>query len=245
MGGNPNHAHNNRPRLGNIVNRVFESAGPDGKVRGTPQQIIDKYQALARDAQLTGDRVAAESFLQHAEHYSRMLGEAQPQGELRQPFEREDGFRDEGFRDEGRREDAPRAENQPDQPRPRGEGQPAQSRPRDEGRPQHQPQRRPEPQPKPVIASSLTTIDPEDDDDLGGLIDTPESVAAAAVRRDDPEPEPAAVVNGAANGAGHATQAIVEALPPEEAPRPAPKRGRPRRKAPRPEGEQADTAPAE
>lgn len=67
----------NRPRsIGNIVNRVFESSGPEGKVRGTPQQIIEKYQTLARDAQLSNDRVAAENFLQHAEHYTRMLGEA-------------------------------------------------------------------------------------------------------------------------------------------------------------------------
>lgn len=68
----------NRPRsLGNIVNRVFDSSGPEGKVRGTPQQIIEKYLFLARDAQLSNDRVAAENFLQHAEHYTRMLGEAQ------------------------------------------------------------------------------------------------------------------------------------------------------------------------
>jgi hypothetical protein len=71
-GSNPN-----RRNLGNIVNRVFESAGPDGKVRGTPQQIIDKYQVLARDAQVSGDWVAAENYLQHAEHYARLLGEAQ------------------------------------------------------------------------------------------------------------------------------------------------------------------------
>ncbi len=67
----------NRPRsLGNIVNRVFDSSGPEGKVRGTPQQIIEKYQMLARDAQLSNDRVAAENFSQHAEHYTRMLAEA-------------------------------------------------------------------------------------------------------------------------------------------------------------------------
>ena len=58
-------------------NRVYESAGPEGKVRGTPQQIIDKYQALARDAQLSGDRVASENFLQHAEHYARILSAVQ------------------------------------------------------------------------------------------------------------------------------------------------------------------------
>jgi len=67
----------NRPRtLGNITNRVFDSSGPEGKVRGTPQQIIEKYQQLARDAQLSNDRVAAENFSQHAEHYTRMLAEA-------------------------------------------------------------------------------------------------------------------------------------------------------------------------
>ncbi len=63
--------------MGNIVNRVFDSSGPEGKVRGTPQQIIDKYLTLARDAQLGNDRVAAENFQQHAEHYARLLGEAQ------------------------------------------------------------------------------------------------------------------------------------------------------------------------
>ncbi|MFY0691182.1 MAG: DUF4167 domain-containing protein [Paracoccaceae bacterium] len=70
-----NRSSNNRS-MGNVVNRVFDSSGPEGKVRGTPQQIIDKYLALHRDAQLSNDRVAAENFQQHAEHYARMLGAA-------------------------------------------------------------------------------------------------------------------------------------------------------------------------
>lgn len=75
---NRSRSKSNRQRsLGNIVNRVFDSSGPEGKVRGTPQQIIDKYLMLARDAQLGNDRVAEQNFLQHAEHYTRMLGEAQ------------------------------------------------------------------------------------------------------------------------------------------------------------------------
>ncbi|AUH63001.1 DUF4167 domain-containing protein [Paracoccus zhejiangensis] len=75
----------NRQRtLGNVVNRVFDSSGPEGKVRGTPQQIIEKYLTLARDAQLSNDRVAEQSFLQHAEHYTRMLGEAQREQAERQ-----------------------------------------------------------------------------------------------------------------------------------------------------------------
>ncbi len=73
----------NRPSGGNVVNRVFDSSGPEGKVRGTPQQIIDKYNQLARDAQLANDRVAAENFQQHAEHYLRMLSEAQREMEAR------------------------------------------------------------------------------------------------------------------------------------------------------------------
>jgi hypothetical protein len=73
----------NRPSGGNVVNRVFDSSGPEGKVRGTPQQIIDKYNQLARDAQLSNDRVAAENFQQHAEHYLRLLSEAQKEMEAR------------------------------------------------------------------------------------------------------------------------------------------------------------------
>lgn len=68
---------NNRPSGGNIINRVFDSSGPDGKVRGTPQQIIEKYNQLHRDAQLSNDRVNSENFAQHAEHYTRLLAEAQ------------------------------------------------------------------------------------------------------------------------------------------------------------------------
>ena len=70
--------------MGNVVNRVFDSSGPEGKVRGTPQQIIDKYNQLARDAQLSNDRVATENFQQHAEHYLRMLAEAQKEQAERQ-----------------------------------------------------------------------------------------------------------------------------------------------------------------
>ncbi len=92
--------------MGNIVNRVFDSSGPEGKVRGTPQQIIDKYNQLARDAQLGNDRVAAENFQQHAEHYLRMLAEAQrEQNERREQQEREQEARRE-------REERERAERQ-------------------------------------------------------------------------------------------------------------------------------------
>ena len=74
---NRNKNNNRRGAAGNNINRVFDSSGPEGRVRGTPQQIIDKYLSLTYDSQLSGDRVAAENFQQHAEHYSRLLIEAQ------------------------------------------------------------------------------------------------------------------------------------------------------------------------
>ncbi len=74
---NKNRNNGRRPNPGNVINRVFDSSGPEGKVRGTPQQIIDKYQSLAHDSQLSGDRVSAENFQQHSEHYARLLREAQ------------------------------------------------------------------------------------------------------------------------------------------------------------------------
>lgn len=51
----------------------YESSGPEIKIRGTAQQVLEKYLALARDAAAGGDRIAAENFLQHAEHYYRIL----------------------------------------------------------------------------------------------------------------------------------------------------------------------------
>jgi len=60
-----------RPNYGH--GHTFESNGPDVKVRGNASQVLEKYQALARDATVSGDRIAAENYLQHAEHYFRIL----------------------------------------------------------------------------------------------------------------------------------------------------------------------------
>jgi len=74
-----NRRNNNNNSGGNVLNRVYDSAGPDGRVRGTPVQVIEKYQALAHDHSLAGDRVAMENFQQHAEHYIRMINDVQRQ----------------------------------------------------------------------------------------------------------------------------------------------------------------------
>ena len=67
-------------------NQALESNGPEGRVRGTAQQILDRYLAMARDAQSSGDSVLAENLFQHAEHYQRLVAQfAPPQGQQQQP----------------------------------------------------------------------------------------------------------------------------------------------------------------
>ena len=65
-------------------NRSFDSSGPGLKVRGTPNQIFDKYIALARDATVSGDRISAENLLQHAEHYFRIFN-GSADGQIKTP----------------------------------------------------------------------------------------------------------------------------------------------------------------
>ncbi|CUH53266.1 DUF4167 domain-containing protein [Shimia marina] len=117
-----NKSNRNRPS-GNIVNRVFDSSGPEGKVRGTPQQVIDKYNQLARDSQLSNDRVATENFQQHAEHYQRMLNEAQREQEVRREEQERQNRERQAERDRERRERMERQEREAngDQPQPAAE----------------------------------------------------------------------------------------------------------------------------
>jgi hypothetical protein len=89
---NNNNSNNNHRKGGNPLTRTYDSSGPDVKIRGTAQHIAEKYAALARDAQSAGDRVIAENYLQHAEHYNRIIAAAQAQMQERAPREdRHDG----------------------------------------------------------------------------------------------------------------------------------------------------------
>lgn len=54
-------------------NQTFDSSGPDIRIRGNAHQVLEKYLTLARDAHSQGDRIAAENFFQHAEHYYRVI----------------------------------------------------------------------------------------------------------------------------------------------------------------------------
>jgi hypothetical protein len=80
-----NNNNNNNRRGQNPMTRVFESNGPDIKIRGTASHVAEKYVQLARDARSSGDPVAAENYYQHAEHYFRLIAAAQEQFRQNQP----------------------------------------------------------------------------------------------------------------------------------------------------------------
>jgi hypothetical protein len=98
-GGNNNNNSNNNRKGPNPLTRNYESNGPDVKIRGSAQQIAEKYATLARDAQSSGDRVMAENYLQHAEHYNRIIAAAQAQMPIQNAQQIRDDFDDDGDED--------------------------------------------------------------------------------------------------------------------------------------------------
>ncbi len=103
-GRNNNNNNNNNRKSSNPLTRVYESNGPDIKIRGTASHVAEKYIQLARDSQASGDPVAAENYYQHAEHYFRMIAAAQDQFRQisQQPLNRQEGGeqRDNNFDDD-------------------------------------------------------------------------------------------------------------------------------------------------
>jgi hypothetical protein len=175
---NNNSNNNNNNRRGqNPMTRVYESNGPDIKIRGTASHIAEKYLQLARDARSSGDPVAAENYYQHAEHYFRLIAAAQEQfrqnqqprgdepistssgddseddGENFSNFGQEPGFvpqpQQQNFARDGQRDHQQRDFQQRDSQPPyqRDNQQPREHRERDH-RPQ--PQYQPQPQPQPI-----------------------------------------------------------------------------------------------
>jgi len=173
---NNNNNNNNNRRGQNPMTRVFESNGPDIKIRGTASHVAEKYVQLARDARSSGDPVAAENYYQHAEHYFRLIAAAQEQFRQNQPQPRTDNEmppeegedegenfshfgQEPGFVPQQQQPFVPRDNNQQRDFQPR-EGQPYQPRdhqPREHHREREhrpQPQYQPQPQPQPVIADT-------------------------------------------------------------------------------------------
>lgn len=89
----------------NPLTRTYDSSGPDVKIRGTAQHIAEKYSTLARDAHSAGDRVMAENYLQHAEHYNRIIAAAQAQMQDRFQRDERDDRGDFNDRDYNERDD--------------------------------------------------------------------------------------------------------------------------------------------
>ena len=145
MRGRNNHRKSHNPMV-----RVFESNGPDVKIRGNPSHIAEKYVQLARDALTSGDPISAENYYQHAEHYYRVIAAAQEQFRQNNPhFSRpeneQSGAREANF-DEGDDDGQPSMSGSSDSPYGTREPQPY--IPRDaQPFPQHQ-QRHPN-QPRP------------------------------------------------------------------------------------------------
>jgi len=73
--------HNAGNGGGHNPNRTFDSNGPEIKIRGSASNVYEKYLQLARDANAAGDRIMAENYLQHAEHYYRIMAAAQVQAQ--------------------------------------------------------------------------------------------------------------------------------------------------------------------
>ena len=74
---------NSNRRNGSSRNQTFDSNGPSVRIRGNASQVHEKYLAMARDASSSGDRIAAENYYQHAEHYYRILAVQREEAEAR------------------------------------------------------------------------------------------------------------------------------------------------------------------
>ena len=177
----------NRPRtLGNVINRVFDSSGPEGKVRGTPAQLIEKYQFLARDAQLSNDRVAAENFLQHAEHYTRLLAEANrevaAEQESRQQYQQQNQHGNQNSGNQNGNQNGGQNGNQ-NQNRDRQQGGDQRRDDRPDYRPEYRADYRADGADDQPIVTAHDLVDHVRDNDAG-LVETPEA-APRPPRNDD------------------------------------------------------------
>jgi hypothetical protein len=142
----------------NPLSRMYESNGPDVKIRGTASHVAEKYLQLARDAQSSGDPVAAENYYQHAEHYFRLIAAAQEQFRQSQPYyqqqqsEMRGNVADDGF-DDGE-DEQPHISGEPFAPR---EPQPFYGREPQPQQQHHQPQPQQHFQPRPQHAPPPTS----------------------------------------------------------------------------------------
>jgi hypothetical protein len=162
---------NNNNRKGqNPLTRIYESNGPDVKIRGTASHVADKYVQLARDAQSSGDPVAAEAYYQHAEHYFRLIATVQEQFRQNNPYYREGDTRDGNYDDSDEEAGDQAMSGEPYAPRE--QAQPYQQQARDPQPYQPREQRFPpreQPQPYPQRSQPQAAPGAEDAGEADGL----------------------------------------------------------------------------
>ena len=134
---NQNNKNRQRGRNGgrkhvNPLSRNFESNGPDVKVRGNAAHVAEKYLQLARDAQSSGDSVMAENYLQHAEHYFRIVSSAQQAQNGIRPDGQDDGDFDDDMPEMNSRFASPQPQPQPQSSENDEQGDGEQRQPRQE-----------------------------------------------------------------------------------------------------------------
>jgi hypothetical protein len=165
----------------NPLSRMYESNGPDVKIRGTASHIAEKYLQLARDGQSSGDPVAAENYYQHAEHYFRLIAAAQEQFRQTQPYyqqgDQRGGAADEGYDD---------GDDQPSIGEPFAPREPQPFYPREQQQPHNHGHQRAQPQ------------QPVDEEDVERL---PSFITGGG---QGPQPAPAQATNGAPHANGQA-----------------------------------------
>ena len=211
------------------MNRVFDSSGPEGKVRGTPQQIIEKYQFLARDAQLGNDRIAAENFQQHAEHYTRMLAQAQREQAAEQEARRQQQEEQRARHDDRGRQNNGQNNGQNNN---QNGGQPSQDTRGHAQRANEQPAQPRAATPQPSGAFDVASGPTEDNSPL--VVDTPEN-------HDTPTTDAASAAEQPADAPAKPRNTRKPRAPKAEGEQAAPKRSRAPRKprAPKPDAEPA------
>jgi len=134
--GRNNNNNNNGGRRPNVPLRMqtFDSNGPDVRIRGSAFQVHEKYLQLARDASSSGDRIMAENYLQHAEHYYRIIAAAQEQQAQQQANDPNRRFRQEGYNGQDFRGGADEEDGFPTDEQIEGQQQPRGDNYRHEGR---------------------------------------------------------------------------------------------------------------
>lgn len=245
MRGRNNNNNNNR-KSQNPLTRVYESNGPDVKIRGTANHVAEKYIQLARDAATSGDPVGAENYYQHAEHYFRLIAAAQEQFRQANPYYRpdnetrnDDSYEDDDDNGSSMSNEPGYSPREPQQAQQQQQHQPQQHQPRHQNRDRQPYQRNNQygagrgPQPSHTVAedaasgntASASTASTNSDVALNGL---PSFITGGQPQPQQSQPSNGQAANGQAGNGAEGSDAQGDRYPMH--------RRRRRHRGPRPDG---------